>query len=147
MTINSINTRLSQIQKDLRKGTPIQRVCFGALVTSVALGALSIYNRSIVGLGASLGISYLSYNTFQVITNLNNPSNRITFSIAIPSDKYPIEKLKEDGYSTQPNSSYLTKRERTSITYKDLEKNTIFFDFGVSFLFSQKSVIARDPRA
>lgn len=132
MTINAIQKTITQMQKDLKEAGPSQLICFGAFVSSVALGTLAACNRSTFSFGVCLGLSYLSYNNYQVLTNLNNLQNNPISLSGVSATYHAVkEKTKSAGFSGLVDSISSTKIAG-DILHNLLEKNTIFFDFGVS---------------
>jgi hypothetical protein len=132
MTINAIQKTITQMQEDLKEAGPTQLFCFGALVSSIALGSIAACNRSNFSFAFCLGISYLSYNTFQVLTNLNNlQNNPINLGFIRATYEAAKEKTESQGFSGLVGRIGSTEIAG-DILSKFLQKNTVFFEFGAS---------------
>lgn len=108
---NQINQHLSQLR-------PCQLVSIAGIVTGVALTAMGLATGNIPAIVIGASIGYLSYNSYQVLTNLDNPGQS-TFS----------------GITSSISNAF-TGNGPTNLSLNILGKNTIGFDWAVESLSS-----------
>jgi hypothetical protein len=139
MTINSIQSTLTKMQQDLKEAGPTQTILFGTFVSSIALAALTTCSGSKLGMATAFGLTYTSYNTFQVATNMKDLDTKLVKTSAVAI----FEAGKEAVEST--DISKVVSNPGEKLVQKALEKNTLFFGFGVTLLTKDFLAAPKNP--